>query len=282
MKKRIMCVLGAVLIVSMLGGCNNSNAGNETTETTEQSTAEIGSSTNEGNSSSAQMTFEDYKIKRLPQLEDVKEGDTIATINTSAGTVKVRLFPEYAPLAVENFTTHAKEGYYDGVIFHRVINEFMIQGGDPEGTGRGGESIWGKAFQNEVSYELRNFRGALCMANAGGNESNGSQFYIVQNTGLDESTKSQLEELKDKQEEVYYEDKDMGTLLYGDIFPVSVIDEYVNNGGFPTGDMSYTVFGQVYEGLEVVDSIAVVDTDENDKPLEDIVINSIEVGTYGE
>lgn len=281
MKKRIMCAVGAVLIVSMLGGCN-SNTVNEATGTTEQTTGEVNDSANEGNSGSAQATFEDYKIKSLPQLEEIKEGDTIAVINTSAGVVKVRLFPEYAPKAVENFTTHAKEGYYDGVIFHRVINEFMIQSGDPEGTGRGGESIWGQPFENEVSYNLRNFRGALCMANAGGNATNGSQFYIVQNTGLDESTKSQLEELKDKQDEVYYEDKDMGTLLYSDIFPIPVLDEYINNGGFPTGDMSYTVFGQVYEGMDVVDSIAGVETDENDKPLEDIVVESIEVGTYGE
>ena len=113
-------------------------------------------------------------------MSEITEGDTVVTINTSMGDSKIKLFPEKAPKAVENFVTHAKNGYYNNVIFHRVINDFMIQGGDPEGTGYGGESIWGKPFEDEFSNELRHFRGALSMANAGPN-TNGSQFFIVQN-----------------------------------------------------------------------------------------------------
>ena len=76
------------------------------------------------------------------------DGEITATINTTLGTIKVKLFPEEAPKAVENFVTHAKNGYYDGIIFHRVIKDFMIQGGDPNGTGMGGESIWGRPFED--------------------------------------------------------------------------------------------------------------------------------------
>ena len=84
----------------------------------------------------------------INQLALPVEGELIATINTTMGTIKVKLFPEAAPKAVENFTTHAKNGYYDGIIFHRVIKDFMIQGGDPTGTGRGGKSIWGDTFED--------------------------------------------------------------------------------------------------------------------------------------
>ena len=115
----------------------------------------------------------------LKQKEMPAVGEKVAVIKTDKGDIKVRLFPEEAPKAVENFVTHAENGYYDGLIFHRVIKDFMIQGGDPKGTGTGGESIWGKPFADEFSSELHNFRGALSMANAGPN-TNGSQFFIVQ------------------------------------------------------------------------------------------------------
>ena len=111
-------------------------------------------------------------------FQEVKKGDTIATIKTNFGNIRVRMLPEAAPKAVENFLTHAQNGYYNGVIFHRVIADFMIQGGDPTGTGMGGESIWGEPFADEFSPEARNFRGALSMANAGPG-TNGSQFFIT-------------------------------------------------------------------------------------------------------
>ena len=86
---------------------------------------------------------------QLEQLQLPKAGEEVAVINTNHGEIKIRLFPEVAPKAVENFTTHAKNGYYDGITFHRVMNDFMIQGGDPDGSGRGGESIWGAPFEDE-------------------------------------------------------------------------------------------------------------------------------------
>jgi len=103
----------------------------------------------------------------------------VAVLETNAGTIELKLYPKKSPLAVENFTGLIKKGYYNGVIFHRVIKGFMIQGGDPTGTGRGGESIWGKVFKNENSPNLvfdKPF--VLAMANAGPN-TNGSQFFIT-------------------------------------------------------------------------------------------------------
>ena len=119
------------------------------------------------------------------QLRQPAAGDTVATIKTNKGDIKVVLFPDAAPKAVENFTTHADNGYYDGVIFHRVIPDFKIQGGDPLGMGIGGESSWGRPFKDEFSRDYHNLRGALCMANAGPN-TNGSQFFIVQAPSVDE------------------------------------------------------------------------------------------------
>lgn len=118
----------------------------------------------------------------LLQESPLQDGEEIAVMETSLGVIKLRFFPEQAPLAVENFLTLAKEGYYDGVTFHRVIADFMIQGGDPTGTGSGGKSIYTDVagnrgyFQDEFSDRLFNFRGALSMANSGSN-SNGSQFF---------------------------------------------------------------------------------------------------------
>lgn len=100
------------------------------------------------------------------------------TIVTNFGDIDLELYPQYAPKAVDNFLTHAKNGYYDGVIFHRVIRDFMIQWWDPTGTGRGGKSIWNRPFEDEFTFDLTHERGVISMANAGRN-TNGSQFFIV-------------------------------------------------------------------------------------------------------
>jgi len=191
-----------------------------------------------------------------------KSGDQIATIETSMGNITLMFFSQVAPKAVENFITHAKNGYYDSVIFHRVIKEFMIQGGDPQGTGRGGESIWGKPFVNEVSNTARNFRGALAMANAGP-DTNGSQFYIVQ-AGNSKVDDKMLEKCELQSNMKMSED---------------VKAKYNEVGGAPFLDGGYTVFGQVTDGMDIVDKIAAVSVDRNDKPLSKISINKITVET---
>ncbi len=188
-------------------------------------------------------------------------GDTVATINTTKGTIKVKLFPKETPKTVENFVTHAKNGYYDGIIFHRVIKDFMIQGGDPQGTGRGGESIWGSSFEDEFDMDLHNLRGALSMANAGPN-TNGSQFFIVQAGSVDPRMVQQMEQ---------------AGIEYG--FPPEVIENYKELGGTPWLDFKHTVFGHVYEGMDVVDDIAAVQVGPMDKPVTPIEILSIDVET---
>jgi peptidyl-prolyl cis-trans isomerase B (cyclophilin B) len=149
---------------------------------------------------------------------------TAATLHTNHGAIALELFDEDAPKTVENFRKLAADGFYDGVIFHRVIPDFMIQGGDPTGTGTGGP---GYTFEDEIN-EHKAVRGALAMANAGPN-TNGSQFFIV----TAEAT--------------------------------------------PWLDGMHTVFGRVTEGMDVVDAISAVATDAQDKPLEPVVIERVEL-----
>jgi peptidyl-prolyl cis-trans isomerase B (cyclophilin B) len=147
-----------------------------------------------------------------------------AVLKTSEGAVEVELFPGEAPKTVDNFTKLAAEGFYDGITFHRVIPDFMIQGGCPRGDGTGGP---GYQFEDEFN-EHRIVRGALAMANAGPN-TNGSQFFIV------------------TAEEA------------------------------PWLDGKHTVFGQVTSGQDVVDRISLVERDARDRPVEPVVIESIEL-----
>lgn len=198
------------------------------------------------------------------QLQLPVRGDPIAIMKTSLGDMYIRLLPTEAPKAVENFVTHAKNGYYDGLIFHRVIKDFMIQGGDPKGDGTGGESIWGAPFEDEFTARAFNFRGSLSMANAGAN-TNGSQFFIVQ---ADEKTlgKEEIDQLK------------------AGGWPEEALKGYAAVGGYPSLDQKHTVFGQVYRGLDVLDKIAGVKTvspRENDKPVVDVKILSVTITNFG-
>ena len=191
------------------------------------------------------------------QLSAPQKGDTLAVMHTNMGNIKIKLFPEKAPKTVENFVTHSKNGYYNGLKFHRVINDFMIQGGDPRGNGTGGESIWGVSFKDEFDPELHNLRGALSMANSGPN-TNGSQFFIVQAREVPANMLEQMRDLEDNG------------------FPADITAAYAELGGTPWLDFRHTVFGQVTEGMDVVDAIAAVETN-NDVPCEDVIINSIDI-----
>ncbi len=162
----------------------------------------------------------------MSQLEAPKSGDTVAIIETTLGTIKVKLFVKETPKTCANFIALAVKGYYTGTVFHRVINNFMIQWGDPTATGMGGESIYGQEFEDEFVQELTHVKWALSMANAWPN-TNGSQFFIVQAKWT------------------------------------------------PHLNRHHSVFGQTYEGLDVVDMIATVKADRNDKPLVDIKIISL-------
>ena len=196
------------------------------------------------------------KELQFPQVDIEAVEGPIATIKTNHGDLRIKLFPEHAPKTVANFIALSKDGYYDGVIFHRIIKDFMIQGGDPTGTGMGGESIYGESFEDEFSEELYNIRGALSMANAGPN-TNGSQFFIVQNQHLPYSKKE---------------------IARGG-WPEPIAEIYAEQGGTPHLDGRHTVFGQLAdeESYAVLDTIAGVETGAMDRPVEDVVIETIEI-----
>lgn len=272
------------------------------------SVAAVGCGTNTGSSSTpggSDIVIPDPDLAADPVVLKQFETPTgpVATIKTSMGDVKVVLFPDEAPLAVENFITHAKNGYYDGLIFHRVINNFMIQGGDPTGTGAGGESIWGGDFVDEFSDSLRNFRGALSMAN-GGQDTNSSQFFIVQTTdaqGVDGYAESMYTRYLEhnaykrirEESKAFTEQTQLDSYLAAEQAKLDaqvsagiteeytermkpIIDKYNEVGGTAYLDSKHTVFGHVIEGMEVVDAIAAVAT-ANEKPVEDVKIITIEI-----
>src|SRR3954471_21985070 len=158
-------------------------------------------------------------------------GNRIAVLETNKGTIKFELLEEDAPKTTENFRLLAEKGFYDGVIFHRCINGFMIQGGDPTGTGRGGASAWGGRFADEINSSSEVYKtcykaGTVAMANAGPN-TNGSQFFIM-------------------------------------------------HVGYPLPP-SYTIFGRVTEGQDVVNAIAKSPRDRNDKPLTEIKMDKVTI-----
>lgn len=184
------------------------------------------------------------------------EGEKIAVITVKDfGEIKIKLFPEAAEKGVENFVGLAEMNYYDELIFHRIIPHFMNQGGDPTGTGMGGSSVWGEKFDGGIPEGLYHFSGAVAYANSGATSTNGSQFYIV-NT-------------------------DDGELM-SDIssYPQNVQDVYKEKGGVPYLDGGYTVFGQVFEGMDVVRAMGQVETDENDKPLTQVMMESVRIVEY--
>ena len=244
--KRILTGVLAASMLLMAAGCSGDN-------TTTGGSSSGTSSTSSSSQASSSAQTEPYEADPTFQLAMPEQGEQIAVMTTSMGVIKMRLFPEQAPKAVENFVTHAKDGYYNGLTFHRVMEDFMIQGGDPKGDGTGGESIWGEGFGYEYSPELCHFRGALAMAHSAAPNSNGSQFYIVQ-AGAGTVT----------------EDLFSMYAQYGyqfDLMPEAMKEKYLEIGGtpwldglyVPSGSDGHTVFGQVFEGMEVVDKIAATD-----------------------
>lgn len=189
-----------------------------------------------------------------------EENEEIAVITVKDyGNIKIKLFPEQCPEGVENFRRLINEmQYYDGLKFHRVIKNFVIQTGDPQGNGTGGNSIWGEGFEQEINSGLRHFNGAVSYATST-DKLNGSQFFIVTS-----DTNNDFQSLSDA----------------GYYFPENVTGLYEKYGGYPTLDGEYEVFGQVFEGLDICYAIAEAETDENDMPLNDIVIEKAVITEY--
>lgn len=221
------------------------------------------------------------------QLAPPEEGEEIAIITMADGkSIKLRFFADQAPKTVYNFKKHALDGYYDGLTFHRIIQGFMIQGGDPDGNGTGGESVWGTAFADEFSKNLLNLNGAVAMANSGQN-TNGSQFFInnTENTEVNWDQFTQMYELF-KQDASYFAGiTGQSTPHTLDMEKVTeqVKDAYSANGGNPnldgyydSGSIGHTVFAQVFEGMDAVKEIAAVKTNDS-VPAEPVVIEKIEI-----
>ncbi len=230
------------------------------------------------------------------QFDLPAEGEEFAILHTNYGDVYVRVFPEQAPKAVENFKTLSRAGYYDGVLFHRIVKGKIVQTGDPTGIGNGGESCFGTYFEDEFNPSLGNFRGALAMANAG-EDMNGSQFFINQadvNTlpvsaerAYYEANAEALTEFTSFEE--YYASK--VELVTGEaIDPAKltqeVLDAYDQYGGNIDLDGNlrnsggYTVFGQVFYGMDNIDAIAKAEVDSENRPTEMICIESVEWAAY--
>ncbi|HFI2473067.1 TPA: peptidylprolyl isomerase [Streptococcus suis] len=261
MKKRLFFALASTILLTACA----SNSTTSTEQSSSSSSSSTLATTTDTTASSKYAKDLAYAINNpdasFPQLSsEVDENEAAVKIKTTQGDITIKLFPEQAPLTVENFLTHAKNGYYNGTIFHRVIKDFMIQGGDPLGNGTGGESIWagkgttidaGYGFKDEISAFLYNIRGSLSMANAGAG-TNGSQFFINQNT------------------------TDMSSQLSSSSYPGKIIEAY-KTGGNPNLDGKHTVFGQVIEGMDIVDKIASIETDSSDKPKTDVKIEAIEI-----
>nr|MBO1339333.1 peptidylprolyl isomerase [Enterococcus sp. 665A] len=185
----------------------------------------------------------------LIQLEEPDQ-EEVCVLVTDFGEIRLRLFPEQAPLAVENWRTLAKQGFYDGTPFARVIMDFVIQGGALDGSGDEAISSYEGFFADEVHRGLYHFNGALALGNHGPH-TNGNQFFIVQNTKV---KTNQLPKLS---------------------LPKNVKQAYLDLGGLPELDGRYTVFGQVYEGIDVVERIAAQATDAEDSPVHPVFIQKI-------
>ena len=247
---RIIGLVLALVFLFVAAGCSNSQ---------EQSSSQPEKTEQEKIEDNFMITEDMFE---LVMFEDIPENAQVAVMETSMGTIKILLFPEQAPKAVENFVKHAQEGYYNGLRFTSVINDYMIQTGDPE-DGTGGQSVFTDEegnvvpFEDEPSLDLWHFRGAVSMV-ANGPNSNGSQFCIIQNQELDSTYVNEMSRVG---------------------FPVSVIEKYEELGGAPWLDQKRTVFGSVIEGMEVVDEIAQVETEDN-VPVEDVIVTSITIETY--
>ncbi len=215
----------------------------------------------------------ELKTKKRPQIESEElqfqqpaENAPIAIFSTEYGEFRAVLYPDLAPMAVENFTALAKEGFFNGLPFHRVIDDFIIQSGDNTKSGNGGTTCWdGIPFPVELSSKLHHYSGTLAMAHLGEDTTtNFSQFYIVQ-TPADSISEQDATGLMEKG------------------MAESVAKTYQAAGGAPYLDSKNTIFGQVYQGMEVVDKIALASQpDDSGKPRTEVTITSVLISSYGQ
>lgn len=313
--KALIC-LSLIFAVSASGCSENGGSGADTTDENQSQSANGAQTQAPGNT--ADTSYGTIKTIETPDgftgnIGEVKieSGDTYAVIKIEGydGEIKIKLFPEAAPEGVQNFIDTANSGYYTGKDIHRVIKDFMIQGGSANGDGRSDESD--PQFYVEYNAKMRHFYGALCYANAGG--VNGRQFYIVNNktyspitASMYENNITQLDAALDnlnelaanaasEDEKAYYQsyinmyEAQKGS-AYSSIRALEentreVTDKYNQVGGTPHLDGGYTVFGQTVEGFEIIDAISEVEVEtqsggnEESHPVEKIIIESVTIHT---
>ncbi|MEG1698534.1 MAG: peptidylprolyl isomerase [Oscillospiraceae bacterium] len=236
MRKNILAVLSAIILLALpLAGCTDKA---------------------EGGSAPKKRSKVDSAVLQFTPPADT---DITVVISTSLGDIKAVLYKDEAPQGVENFVGLAQKGYYNNTTFHRVVKDFVIQGGDDTATGTGGTTIWnGTPFAVEVSDKLHHYSGALSYARIPNDRnSNTSQFFIVQ------TPQSSV-------------DKAMQEKLAANGVGEDVVKTYAKAGGAPYMDGEYTVFGQVYEGMDIVDKIANVEVN-GEAPKEPVTVLSVTV-----
>ena len=245
MKRIIAIVLTVMMIAAVSAGCNK-KVGSGTTSATSKSESKAESAetiAQDAKSTEALLNIDDVPAADLDkadaeyQKKAPEKGEEVAILHTNYGDISFKFFPEVAPKAVNSFKALAKDGRYNGTIFHRITKPEtsgigVVQGGDYTNfNGTGGVSAYGKGFGLEISDYLSNIEGSVAMARSQDPNSNGSQFYI----------------------------------------------NSTNNNSL---DGQYTVFAQVYDGMDVVSTLAKVQTGQNDKPVKDVVLQSVEIVEY--
>lgn len=260
--KKIALLLCSVLVASsVLYGCNK-------TEPVPEAASSSGASSGASSAGAvpatiAEITAHNDKIDAeaidLIQSKTPAAGSPTATIKTSLGDIKIVLYPNEAPKAVENFTELAKKGYYNGQKFYEVSPDVHISAGSPD-DGKTGKSADGKTFEDEYSLNLWHFNGAVAMNNGGLRNQNDSRFFIVSNA-------------------TELSDEFVGEMADGG-YPPKVSNRYLEVGGVPNYDSKDTVFGQVIEGMDIVTKIAAAEcAPKSLKPATDITITAVEIGT---
>lgn len=314
MKRKITGIFAASLAVMMLiSGCDNNNNNGTPDTSTDNSQASVSDQTSSDAADEPGSKPTETRIVKSTDAGNSGEvklepGDTYAVITiTNYGRITVKLFPEEAPYAVYNFVELAKKGTYNGRTFHRILEDFMAQGGSEDGKGSGGDSFDGGSFRNEINTSMRHYYGALCYASANGNISD--QFYIVNNKKPQDDIKSNYQTYSDSMLETaagykgymdvatkgtdeYYFYKSYYDFYYDYLCGLKAMNETVTdavtekykNGGVPFLDGGYTVFGQTVDGFDVLDAISAAEkTTGSDgaqsKPVVDIIIDNIEILT---
>jgi len=277
--KNTVAILAILFVLFIPAGCQTNNAA------ADGAAANVIGNTDEVVPMSS-LKHQNNGKKAGYQLDAPEKGEEVAVITMESGDViRLRFFPDEAPLAVYNFKKHAQNGYYDGLTFHRIIAQFMIQGGDPTGNGTGGESVWGEAFQDEFNKNLLNLDGSVSMANSGEN-TNGSQFFINY-TGNAEINWDYYDQVL----EAYDEDPDAFVAAYPTMpvvnFPEdirAVYDEHGGNfhldGAYRVAGGGHTVFAQVFEGMDVVKALSETPANDSGFPNQEVKMQKVEIIAY--